>query len=225
MTIFFLVRHGETEFIGRRLSGWTPGIHLDPRGREQAQAVCDSLGGYPIRAIYSSPLARAVETAAPLASALQQAVRRRRALGEVDYGSFTGRSFRELQRLKSWQRVRSQPLLAAFPGGESMLAVQYRVVQALWAIEREHPRALVALFSHGDPIRLALGYVLGMPMDLYQRLTISPGSISAVRFSSQGVQALALNIPAGCSLPSLPRVPRPAGGTRGRSVSRSRVAG
>jgi probable phosphoglycerate mutase len=205
MTIFFLVRHGETELVGRKLSGWTPGIHLNPKGREQAQAVCESLADYPIRAVYSSPLERAVETAIPLAMALQLPVHRRRALGEVDYGSFTGRSFRQLQRLRTWQRVRSQPSQASFPGGESLHEVQFRSVRALSAIEREHPRALVALFSHGDAIRLALVYVLGMPLDLYQRLMISPGSISVVRFSSQGTQVLALNVPAGFSLPFPPR--------------------
>jgi probable phosphoglycerate mutase len=225
LTILFLVRHGETEFVGRRLSGWTPGIHLNPKGREQAQAVCESLAQYPIRAIYSSPLERAVETAAPLAKALQLPVHRRRGLGEVDYGSFTGRSFRELRRLKTWQRVRSQPSRASFPGGESLLEVQFRATRELWTVEKEHPRALVTLFSHGDAIRLALVYVLGLPLDLYQRLMISPGSISVVRFSSQGTEVLALNVPAGGSLPFPPRAPQAGGGDRRPQASRSHRTG
>jgi broad specificity phosphatase PhoE len=201
LTVFFLVRHGETGLVGRRLSGWTLGIHLNPSGQEQARAICETLACYPVRAIYSSPLERAMETAVPLSRALHLPVHRRRALGEVDYGDFTGRSFRELGHLKSWQVIRSQPSRASFPGGESLLEVQHRTVRELWAIAREHPRTMVALFSHGDPIRLALGYFLGMPLDLTRRLMIAPASISAVRFSNQGTQVLALGIPAGARLP------------------------
>ncbi|MGD0574812.1 MAG: histidine phosphatase family protein [Anaerolineales bacterium] len=205
MTIFFLVRHGETEQVGRKLSGWTPGVHLNARGQDQAKAVADSLRRYPIQAIYSSPLERALETAAPLAKDLHLPVHRRRTLGEVDYGDFTGRSFRDLERLKTWQLVRRQPSRASFPGGESLLEVQSRTTQELWAIAQEHPRAMVAVFSHGDAIRLALAYVLGLPLDLYQRLMISPASISAARFFPQGTQVLALNVPAGCFPPFQPR--------------------
>lgn len=203
MTTILLVRHGETDFVGRRLSGWTRGVHLNARGREQAGEVAKALAGLPLRAIYSSPLERALESAKPLAQRLGCPILRRRELIEVNYGDYTGRTFASLRRLDLWKEVHHHPARVRFPGGESFIEVQERVVRALERLCKEHPRQMVAAFAHGDVIRLGLAYSLGIPLDLFQRLTVSPASISALEFGPRGTRLIALNHSAGSPLPAV----------------------
>jgi probable phosphoglycerate mutase len=202
MTIILLVRHGETDFVGRRLSGWTPGVHLNARGREQAGEVAKALGDLPVRAVYSSPLERAVETAKPLARRLDCPILRRRELIEVHYGDFTGRTFASLRRFNLWKEVHRHPAQVRFPGGETFIEVQERVGRAFEEMRADHPRQMVAAFAHGDVIRLGLAYALGIPLDLFQRLTVSPASISALEFGVGGPRLIAINHTAGSPLPA-----------------------
>ncbi|HLC33415.1 MAG TPA: histidine phosphatase family protein [Anaerolineales bacterium] len=208
MTTILLVRHGETDFVGRRLSGWARGVHLNARGREQAGEVAKALGGLPLRAIYSSPLERALETAKPLAQYLGCPILRRRDFIEVNYGEYTGRTFASLRRLALWQEVHRHPARVRFPGGETFIEVQQRVARALEGLCEEHPRQMVAAFAHGDVIRLGLAYSLGIPLDLFQRLTVSPASISALEFGPRGTRLIALNHTAGSPLPAVLIAPR-----------------
>lgn len=201
MTIILLVRHGETDYVGRRLSGWTRGVHLNERGREQAEVLADALGGLPLRAIYSSPLERAIETAAPLARRVHRPIVRTRDMIEVNYGDYTGRTFASLRPLSFWKDVHRQPSRVRFPGGESFLEVQERVARALLAMCEAHPRQMVAAFAHGDVIRLGLAHSLGIPLDLYQRLTVAPASISAIEFEPGGTRLITVNHSAGVPLP------------------------
>lgn len=181
MAVLLLIRHGVTPGNERGvLSGWTPGIHLSERGREQAQGLVERLHGVPIRAIYSSPLERCRETAAPLAAALGVKTATRAGLGEVRYGDWTGRPLKQLARTKLWQVVQSVPSRARFPGGESLIEVQERAVREIERIVDPHPRATIAIFSHGDVIRLALAHYTGMHTDLFQRLIVEPASVSVV---------------------------------------------
>ncbi len=202
MTVILLVRHGETDYVGRRLSGWTRGVHLNAHGREQAQAVAQAMCDLPLRAIYSSPLERAVETAAPLARRLELAIVRRRELIEVNYGDYTGRTFPSLRRLQFWKEVHRHPSRVRFPGGESFLEVQERVARALLAMCHDHPHEMVAAFAHGDVIRLGLAYALGVPLDLYQRLTVAPASISVVAFEPRGTRLVTVNHSSGSPFPA-----------------------
>ncbi len=193
MTTFLLIRHGENDFVGKRLVSWMPGVHLNARGREQAARLADRLAGLPVNAIYSSPLERARETAAPTATRLGLEVVICDALGEVRFGDWTGREVASLEQDPLWQRFNAQRSMVRIPGGEMMLEVQTRVVEALESIRAQHPDGLVAVFTHGDAIRGALCHYLGLPLDLLQRIEAGTASISTVRVADWGVQVLRIN--------------------------------
>ena len=179
MPVFFLIRHGSNDFVGKRLVGRLPGVHLNERGRQQAEMVAQALCHLPLAAVYSSPLDRAVETAEPLARALSIPVRQEAGLGEIDFGEWQGMSLGQLRRRKMWKMVQEKPSEMRFPGGESFSEAQNRVAQALEVIMHQHDgKALIACFSHGDTIRLAVAHALGLPLDNFQRLNIDTASLT-----------------------------------------------
>lgn len=180
MTLLLLVRHGHTDVAGKVLTGQTAGIHLTERGREQARALAERLEGVPVHAVYSSPLERCRETAAPLARARGLPVRIRRDLIEPDFGEWTGRSIRQLARTKLWRSVQHTPSSFRFPGGESLRGVQARSVNAIRAIADENPDDTVVVVTHADVVRMVLADLAGLHLDLFQRLSVEPASISAV---------------------------------------------
>lgn len=182
MTLLLLIRHGENDYTKKgKLAGWTPGVGLNAAGRQQAQALAARLQAAPLKAIYSSPLERARETAAPLAEAKQLPVTILDGLGEVQYGAWQGKSLKRLARTKLWRTVQGLPSAMQFPGGETFRAVQSRAVDAVEQIARAHPKDLVAAFSHGDVIKLVVAHYLGLPLDLFQRLMINTASITALQ--------------------------------------------
>lgn len=185
-TTVLLVRHGDNDFTGHTLIGWTPGIHLNDRGRLQAARLAERLGHVPIRAIYSSPLERALETMEPLAARLRLEIRTCDALGEIRIGEWTGRTIRDLESDPRWQRFNMHRSTARIPGGELMLEVQTRMVEALEEIRRNHPEETVVAASHGDPIRAALLHYLGMPLDFIHRLEIRTASVSVIVLNDWG---------------------------------------
>jgi probable phosphoglycerate mutase len=194
MTHLLLIRHGENESTRTgKLAGWTPGVSLNDAGQKQAQALVERLKGAPLKQIYSSPLERAQETAAPLAAALRLAVHIRPALGEVRFGAWTGKSLKRLARTKLWRVVQGLPSAMQFPEGETMRAAQLRIVDALDEIVRAHPKDMVAVFSHSDPIKLAVAYYLGMPLDLFQRIQISTCSVTVMRLGQGQPSLVKLN--------------------------------
>lgn len=196
MPTLLLIRHGENDWLKKGiLVGHTPGVPLNARGLEQAAVLCDVLQSLPIRAIYSSPLQRAVETAAPLAEALGLPVQVRPGLVDTNVGEWAGRELRELRRLPDWKRVQGEPSTFRFPGGESFAELQQRMVQEVEEIVSKHkPRERVALFFHADPIKLVLAHFLGMPLDQFQRLSIAPGSISILSLNMFEAKLEGLNI-------------------------------
>lgn len=193
MTTLVLIRHGHTDTAGKRLTGWTPGVHLNATGRGQADRLVERLEGVRIDAIVSSPLERCRETAAPLAKARRLAVRVRRAWIETGYGEWTGRSISQLRRTKLWRTVMHAPSNARFPGGESLLEVQARAVEAALDAAREHPRRTVVVVSHADVIRLLLAHVAGAHPDHLHRWSVDTASISAVAFSDGTPRLLTVN--------------------------------
>lgn len=189
MTLLLLVRHGHTETAGKKLTGWTPGVHLSERGRAQAEALVARLGGVPLAAIYTSPLERCLETAAPLATARGLEARPRKGLIETGYGEWTGRSVRQLTRTRLWRTLQRSPSAIRFPGGESLRDVQVRAVDAVLAIGAEHPAGTVAIITHADVVRLVLAHFAGMHLDLFERLVAEPASVSVVQ-ASDGVSRI-----------------------------------
>lgn len=193
MTTVFLVRHGLTPETGRKLSGWTPGVHLSDDGVNQADAAAEYLRGIRLKAVYSSPIDRAVETARVIAARHHLQVKIRRAIGEVEYGKWTDKSFKTLRRAKLWDLVQRWPSGVRFPEGESLFEVQTRAVGEIERMREEHPKDAVCCVSHADVIRLVAAHYLGMHIDLYQRIVIAPASVTAVGFGPAGPTILALN--------------------------------
>ena len=193
MTTLLLVRHGHTDAAGKRLTGRAPGVHLNELGRRQAERLVERLEGVRIDAIVSSPLERCRETAAPLAKARRHTVDVGRAWIEVDYGEWTGRSISQLRRTKLWRRVMFAPSNVRFPGGESLLEVQGRAVDATLDIAARHARGTVLVVSHADVIRLLVAHLAGMHADHLQRLSIDTASITAVSISDGFPRLLTLN--------------------------------
>jgi len=193
MMNLLLIRHALNDWVGERLAGWTPGVHLNDEGCGQAMALAQRLADVPLAAIYSSPLERTLETAQPLANAYALTVQVREGLGETRYGDWTGHSLKELKEEDLWPVVQVYPGGARFPGGESLRETQARMVAELDAIRDAHPGQTVAVVSHSDPIKMAAAHYAGLPLDLFQRLTISPASVTAFAFTRFGPHLICLN--------------------------------
>jgi probable phosphoglycerate mutase len=195
MTVIYLIRHGDNELLGKRMPGWLPDVHLNDEGRSQAQAVADLLSNVRFKAIYSSPLERAVETAQPLAERLDMEVIPRPGLGELKVGTWEGKTFKQLRRRKLWPLVQRVPSLVRFPEGETFRQAQARVAGELEELRAAHSRKTdrIACFSHSDIIRLAVAYYLGLPLDLFQRLHVSPASISVLALHDGSIRLVKLN--------------------------------
>jgi broad specificity phosphatase PhoE len=193
MTVFHLLRHGERD-VSRVLVGRMPGVGLTERGRAEIAAVAERLArGDNIAALYSSPLQRTRESAEIVAARLGLGVVLRDDLLELDFGEWTGKTFDEIRGDPRWPPWSTQRSLAAIPGGESMRQVQRRVVEALLEIGHHHPEQSVVVISHGDVIRAALVFALGMPLDFYGRIEVAQGSVSTLRLDATGIRVIAIN--------------------------------
>jgi probable phosphomutase (TIGR03848 family) len=193
VALLLLIRHAVTQATGNRLSGRTPGIHLSEEGRGQARHLAERLASLSLAAVYASPLERCVETAEALAGPRRMHVQRVSDLAEVDYGRWTGRSIRQLVRTTLWKKVQQSPSSVTFPEGEALIDAQRRAVAALEAIATRHPRAAVAVVAHADVIRLALAHYAGLHIDLFQRLIVSPASVSAVALGDRIPRIVRMN--------------------------------
>ena len=190
--LLLLVRHGLTDLTATRLIGRLPGIDLNQRGREQAAEAVALLQPLALAAIYSSPLERTMQTAGPLAASTGLPVTPLPGLLEVDYGEWAGQEYRVLQKTDLWKLVQSQPSRARFPSGEAVREAQARVVATIEDLSTRHPKETVAAFSHSDIIKLAVAHFLGMPLDLFQRTNVGPGSITALNITGGGAMLVRL---------------------------------
>ena len=193
------VRHGTTPTTGTVLPGRARGLHLSDAGREQAEAVAQRLAalagrptGGPV-AVYASPLERTRETAAPIARALGLRVRTERGLLECDFGEWTGAELKVLMRTPAWTTVQRTPSLFRFPGGESFTDMQQRITDTVARLVARHPGETLVAVSHADPIKAALAMAAGTHLDLFQRLVVSPCSVSAVSYGPEGTHVLTVN--------------------------------
>lgn len=192
-TVILLVRHGTTPTTGRILPGQARGLHLADEGRRQAEGMARQVAGLSLAAIYASPLERARETAAPVAAPRRLAVRVEPALSDLDAGDWTGASLRRLARKPEWRIVQRHPTGFRFPGGESFVAMQARVTEAIGRIVDRHRGQIVLAVSHADPIKAAVAQALGIHLDLFQRIAVSPGSVTVIAYGPEAPVVLALN--------------------------------
>jgi probable phosphomutase (TIGR03848 family) len=204
MLTLLLIRHGENDYFARsRLPGHAPGISLNLRGREQAAALARNLSSLQVRAVYSSPLERCIETAQPLADSLGLQIKILPDLIDTNVGDWTGRSWKALRRTKLWKDLRENPAQFQFPGGETFVNLQRRVIHALEIICTEHLDGLIAVVFHSDPIKLVVAHYLGLPLDSFQRLTVDPGSVTILRLEKPAAKLLALNLIPPFTVPAL----------------------
>jgi probable phosphomutase (TIGR03848 family) len=190
MATLILVRHGRsTANTSGVLAGRTPGVALDERGTAQAAALPGRLARVPLAAVVSSPLQRCRETVRPLLDArpgLPLHVEDR--INECDYGDWSGRKLAELMDEPLMKVVQAHASAAAFPGGESMRAMQARAVDAVhdWnaRIEAGHGEdAAYVMCTHGDIVKALVADALGLHLDLFQRIQADPCSVTAIRYT------------------------------------------
>ncbi len=214
-TLLLLVRHGTTPTTGKVLPGRAPGLHLAESGTAQAHAVAQRLAewarppasshqpakadpstttGRPaISAVYASPLERTKETAAPIGSALGLRPKVERGLIECDFGEWTGAELSVLAKKPEWTTVQRYPSGFRFPGGESFAGMRARMVETLRALCARHQNETVIAVSHADPIKAAVADALGTHLDLFQRIVVSPCSVTAISYGVAGPTVLAVN--------------------------------
>lgn len=193
MTTFALIRHASHALVGHTIVGRAPGVRLSPEGLRQAEVLAERLEGSSIRALYSSPLERARATAAPIAARLRLEVQIADELHEIDFGDWTNRTLADLHDAEAWRAFNLFRSSSRIPHGETMIDVQGRMLQLVERLCAAHPEQMVALVSHGDVIKATLAHCLGVPLDLFQRIEISPASISIVRVERYGPEVLLVN--------------------------------
>jgi probable phosphomutase (TIGR03848 family) len=201
------VRHGKTPTTGQVLPGRAPGLHLADEGKAQAEAVAERLvawtsppegsakkpAGPRIAAVYSSPMERTRETAAPISRRLNLKVAIERGLVECDFGEWTGAELKKLAKLPEWTTVQRYPSGFRFPGGESFAGMRARMADTIAALCQRHPGESIVAVSHADPIKVAVSDALGAHLDLFQRIVVSPCSVTAISYHRGGPVVLAVN--------------------------------
>jgi probable phosphoglycerate mutase len=193
MTTLLLIRHGMTDAVGRVITGRRPGVHLNEEGKRQVELLVETLSTTALAAVYSSPLERALETARPIARAHVIEPQLSDRLLEVDFGQWEGCTLDELSRLPEWQAFNEFRSHTHAPGGEHMLDVQRRMIDEMEELRRRHAGECVAVVSHGDVIRATVAHYLGVPLDLFLRLEISPASVSAIQLGEMHARVPIIN--------------------------------
>jgi len=194
-TLVLLVRHGATPTTGSTLPGRAKGLHLADTGRAQADSVAARLAPFAERvdAVYASPLERTRETAAPIGKALGHKVRIDRGLLECDFGGWTGAALADLRKLPEWKTVQRYPSGFRFPDGESFAEMQTRITATLARLVATHPGRTVVAVSHADPIKAAVADAMGTHLDLFQRIVVSPCSVSGIWYGAEGPAVMCVN--------------------------------
>jgi probable phosphomutase (TIGR03848 family) len=201
-TVILLVRHGSTATTGTELPGRASGLHLSDAGRAQAEAVAARIAALAsgngrqrrsVAAVYSSPLERTRETAAPIADATGRHVQVDDGLLELDIGDWTGLDLKAARKRPEWATIQRYPSGFTFPGGESFVDMQARIVACVERLRSAHAGETIVAVSHADPIRAAVAHAMGTHLDLFQRVMISPCSLTAIAYGAGGPTVLTVN--------------------------------
>jgi broad specificity phosphatase PhoE len=188
------MRHGETDAVGKSIMGWRPGWHLNANGRKQVERLAARLAPLTIRAIYTSPLERAVETAEAVGKPHGIEPRPDADLGEFHAGEWEGLAIDDLDRIDEWRRFNHFRGGTRAPGGELMIETQARMIRRVQALAREHEGEAVGIVSHGDPLRAVVAFYMGIPIDMLLRFEISPASVSVVELSEWTARVMCVNV-------------------------------
>jgi probable phosphomutase (TIGR03848 family) len=193
-TTVLLVRHAVTASTGKLLPGRAAGLDLSDVGREQAKLTAKLIAeGGKVDAVYTSPLERARQTAAPIGELVGVRPRVDKGLLECEFGEWTGEELTALMRTPEWKSVQATPSTFRFPGGESFAEMQHRIVSTIDRLRTAHAGQTIVCVSHADPIKAAVAHAIGTHLDLFQRIVISPASITVVAYTGAGPIVLAVN--------------------------------
>ena len=193
LTRFYLIRHGHTAAIDQRLAGRAEGTSLTDEGQRQVARMVVAMHGVPLTAVVASPLERTRQTAEPLARDHGLDVTVAPRFNEIDFGSWTGAVFADIDADPRWRRYNAVRSVTPAPGGELLIEVQLRALRALLDLRERYDGGHVAVVSHGDVIRGVLMYLLGMPIDFVHRVDIAPARISIVDLSADAPRVLLVN--------------------------------
>jgi probable phosphomutase (TIGR03848 family) len=192
-TRIVLVRHAVTAETGSKLSGRAPGIDLSETGRGQAEQAGERLAPVPVAAVYASPIERTTQTAELIAKHHGIPVQPLPGVIEADYGEWTGEKLSDLMKLDLWKTVQVAPSRVRFPQGEAMVAMQARMVEAIEALAADHPGETIVVVSHADPIKAVVAHFTGLPLDLFQRIAVSPASVTVLELGQFGATLVKSN--------------------------------
>jgi broad specificity phosphatase PhoE len=192
-TRILFIRHGNSEATNIYLPGRMPGVHLSPVGIAEATRLAEDLGPVHIDKIFSSPLERTRETANIIASAKKLDIEILDDFLEIDFGTWSGKSFNELKQLDEWKKFSYFRINTRPPQGESIIEVQSRVIRGVGRMLKSNTGKTMAIVSHGDPIRSAIAFYIGLPLDLMSRIKILTASVSILRINDDGCELQCLN--------------------------------
>ncbi|MFL6825887.1 MAG: histidine phosphatase family protein [Bradyrhizobium sp.] len=192
MPRILLIRHASHDLLGRELVGRRSGVTLSRAGSAEAEALAERLAQHPISVVYASPRERAIETAKPIAERHRLDVQIAPELDEVDFGTWTGLSFTELDKDPLWHRFNGKRAITRVPGGESMAEVAARMTAIIKKSAVRQGAGEIAIVGHGDPLRIAVVSLLGLPIEAMLRLEIAPASLSILRIDGAGEPKLEL---------------------------------
>lgn len=181
-----LVRHAPTPETGKKLTGRLAGVSLDDSGVEIARRTAANLATVKLKALYASPIERTWETAVEIGMPHALEPVREDGVIEIDYGDWSGRTLKSLYPLKAWRTVQATPSRMTFPNGENLADAQRRAVAAIDRLAAAHPKHTIAVVTHADVIKAVVAHHLGTPLDLFQRIGVSPASVTVIDFPKQG---------------------------------------
>lgn len=223
MKLIVLVRHAVNEYVATgKLAGWTPGVHLNAEGQRQAELLAQRLASSKLKysALYTSPLERTRETAAPIAAALGLEPILLEGVGEVRFGEWEGRELKELEKEELWRVVQAYPSGMTFPSGETIRAMQARAVDAVESVAAAlEPKQAAIIVSHSDVIKAILAHYAGIHLDLFQRIVVSPASISVLGLTPHRPMIIRVNDTAHLPEPELQPEAAPAASTENGRAS------
>lgn len=190
----FMLRHAAHDSVGAYLAGRAPGVNLGADGLAQAERLGRRMAREQFASLFASPRERAQQTAAAVGAARGGLpVETIDALDEVNFGSWSGSTFDELNKRADWQRWNALRSMSETPAGETMLDVQRRAIGFVRHIASNDSDTRSALVSHADVIRAIVGHVLGLPIDAWQRFEVAPASITTIVVGDWGCKLLTLN--------------------------------
>ena len=193
-TLVLFVRHGKTPTTGKVLPGRTAGLNLSQTGIDQATAAAERIAQLDkVAAVYASPMERTLQTAEPIAQSQDLEVEIESGLIECDFGDWTGAKLKDLRKKPEWETVLRHPSGFRFPGGESFSEMQNRATGTISELVAKHANETIVAVSHADIIKALVACATGTHLDLFQRIVISPCSISAVLYNPSGPIVLTIN--------------------------------